>query len=119
MTKPRSPTATMMSATTTIHAAFDLPGASGVGLVCERRASSSASAAAVERTPDTPEPKPLTPEIEPEPEPGPVEPVAVRIDGSDGIDGSELECTPLCPDFDPVDDPGLVLPVRERILRSP
>jgi hypothetical protein len=56
-----------MSATTTIQAAFDLPGASGVGDVCERRASSSASAAAVERTPETLEPKPLTPEIEPVP----------------------------------------------------
>ena len=61
----------------------------------------------------------MTPEIDPVPEPGPV-PVAVRIDGSDGIDGSELECTPLCPDFEPPpDEPGLVLPVRERILRSP
>ena len=52
------------------------------------------------------------------PEPGPV-PVAVRIDGSDGIDGSELECTPLVPDFEPLPLPGLVPPVRERILRSP
>ena len=89
MTKPSRPTATIISATTTIHAAFDLPGASGVGDVCARRASSSASAAAVERTPDDPEPNPLTPESEPLPEPGPV--VDVRMLGSDGIDGSELE----------------------------
>src|SRR5438309_1873518 len=105
-----------MRATTTIQAAFDLPGASGVGEVCARRASSSASAAAVERTPETcdDEPKPLTPEMpEPEPDPGPV-PAVVRMLGSDGIDGSELECTPLEPPFEPVPDPpGLVPPVRE------
>src|SRR6267142_2342846 len=61
MTKPSRPTATTIKATTTIQAAFDFPGASGVGDVCARRASSSASAAAVDRTPETLEPKPLTP----------------------------------------------------------
>ena len=91
MTKPSRPTATTISATTTIHAAFDFPGASGVGEVCARRASSSARAAAVERTPETLEPKPLIPEIDPAPDdPGPA-PVVVRMLGSDGIEGSELE----------------------------
>src|SRR6266542_7110733 len=117
MTKPSRQTATMISTTTTTQAAFDLPGASIVCDVCARRASSSASAAAVERTPDTPdEPKPLTPEM-PVPLP-PMVPPLVRMLGSDGIDGSELECTPL-PDFDPGPLPGLVPPVRDRILRSP
>src|SRR5690242_11433132 len=112
MTNPRRATATTISTTTTTQAAFDLPGASAVGEVCARRASSSASAAAVERTPEAPEPKPLTPEIDPLPLPG-LEPVDVRMLGSDGIDGSELECTPLVPDFEPTPEPGLVPPVRE------
>src|SRR5689334_7165091 len=107
----------MISASTPLHAACDLPGASSRGPACAPPASSSASAAAVERTPDMPElPQPLTPEMEPEPEPepGPV-PGVVRMLGSDGIEGSELECTPLCPDFEPLPEPGLVLPVRDRI----
>src|SRR5206468_1578035 len=95
--------------------AFDLPGASMVWDDA-RRASSSASAAAVERTPEVPGPKPLMPEIEPLPE----EPL-VRMLGSDGIEGSDPgEWMPLELDLEEGLAPGLLPPpVRARILRSP
>src|SRR5258708_293272 len=99
---------------------------SGTGCDCNRRASSSASAAA-ERTPDIPEvlpPKPFTcrtPDMlgtddTPEMLPG----LGVRTLGSDGTLGSDPppgldpgdERTPLALGFDSDD-------VRERILRSP
>src|SRR5258708_731473 len=117
MTKPRMATATTRMPTTTNHIALFLPGASMTGLVCARRASSSASADAAERLPvDSLRPKPLIPEIDD----GVFMLPVLRTLGSDGIDGSEPAPEPVPGPVVPVLPPGLVLPdERGRILRSP